>query len=158
MQAPSNLQLPDGIEELASPAVVPGRLGSDTLTPVSGGAIRVLTQPVYLPEHSDPMTPQHIFGYKVRVVNQTDRAIRLIRRKWLIIDSHGRSEQVEGEGIVGKMPLLKPGAAHEYNSYCPLRTSWGTMEGEYGVADTEGNNFRVRIGRFYLAAPRDEHR
>ena len=46
-----------------------------------------------------------------------------------------------------------PGDEFEYESYCPLDTSWGTMEGTYQMQDDEGDTFDVEIGRFYLCLP-----
>lgn len=56
-------------------------------------------------------------------------------------------------------PILLPGKSFEYDSACPLRTSWGIMEGEYEMwlwseADGEFNKqFEAKIGRFKLQAP-----
>jgi ApaG protein len=61
-------------------------------------------------------------------------------------------EEVEGEGVVGKQPLIKPGASHEYNSYCILETMEGSMEGTYLMERNSGELFRVTIPKFTLRA------
>ena len=50
--------------------------------------------------------------------------------------------------------VAAPGAAFEYSSFCPLRTSVGTMEGHYvmEIAAT-GARFEARIAPFTLAVP-----
>ena len=50
----------------------------------------------------------------------------------------------------GKQPVLAPGESFQYTSYCPLRTSWGTMEGSYNFTCAEGTSFEVPVGRFFL--------
>jgi ApaG protein len=49
-----------------------------------------------------------------------------------------------------------PGESHEYSSYCPLPTTWGTMEGTYQMRRDDGTTFDAKVGRFYLVAPQDE--
>jgi ApaG protein len=63
-----------------------------------------------------------------------------------------------GPGVVGQQPILKPGASFEYNSACPLFTTFGTMEGEYEMVtlNAEGewmDKIEVKIGRFALRKP-----
>ena len=52
---------------------------------------------------------------------------------------------------MGEHPRLSPGEGFKYTSYCPLPTTWGTMEGTYQFETDEGETFEVKIGRFYLA-------
>ena len=61
-------------------------------------------------------------------------------------------EEVEGEGVVGKQPLIQPNGHHEYNSFCILETMEGTMEGTYLMQRETGELFRVNIPKFTLRA------
>ena len=58
---------------------------------------------------------------------------------------------MRGDGVVGEQPEIGPGESHEYESYCPLGTAWGTMEGRYLMEGDEGR-FEIEIGRFFLVA------
>lgn len=116
----------------------------------------MVVQPRFLPEQSDPSIHQYIFIYQVRIVNEGDAPVRLISRRWLIVDARGNGHEVHGEGVVGQQPRLASGEFHEYSSYCPLPTPWGTMEGTYQMRRDDGSVFDVRVARFYLAVPRDE--
>jgi ApaG protein len=83
---------------------------------------------------------------------------KLVSRWWLITEATGKTHEVRGEGVVGVQPELKPGEQHEYESFCPLPTAWGTMEGAYtfrecGADGGLGEPFDVEIGRFYLISP-----
>jgi ApaG protein len=122
---------------------------SDTTT----RGIRVQVKPVYLPERSAPEESRYVFGYRIRISNGGDETVQLLRRHWIITDAHGRVEEVEGPGVVGETPVLSPGVAFEYTSFCPLPTAFGTMEGSYEVRTATGEEFEVAIGAFSLIAP-----
>jgi ApaG protein len=77
-----------------------------------------------------------------------------MRRTWRITDSRGRTQTVEGEGVVGQQPLLEPGEAFEYTSGTPLDTPSGFMAGVYHMVATEsGEAFDIEIPAFSLDSP-----
>ena len=108
--------------------------GSVTVTE----GVRVEIRPEILASHTDPDERRWVFVYRVKVTNGSDRPVRIVARQWTIIDSHGDRETVEGEGVVGEQPALEPGGAFSYESFCPLGTPWGTMEGAYECGDGAG--------------------
>ena len=107
----------------------------------------------YLPEYSNPTLQKWMFAYKVRIHNQSQKTVQLLRRHWIITDAFGEVEHVRGEGVIGKQPILHPNEAHEYISGCPLATSMGSMKGSYQMQDETGTLFDVGIPEFLLAAP-----
>lgn len=124
-------------------------LGSVSLTQ----GVRVAVAPSYLPDQSEPMANRFVFGYRVRVTNESTRTLQLMARHWIITDATGRRHEVRGEGVVGHQPTMRPGTGFEYSSFCPLPTPWGTMEGSYTVRPEGGDPFDVAIGTFYLMSP-----
>ncbi len=114
--------------------------------------ITVSVRPIYLDGQSDPMSRKFVFAYYVRIVNEGEGEVQLIRRHWFIHDARGDVKEVEGEGVVGKQPLLHPGGSHEYSSFCVLETFEGYMEGTYVMVRQNGDRFRVTIPRFNLRA------
>lgn len=122
-------------------------LYSDTTTQ----AIRVGATAFYLPEESTPAQSEYVFGYRILIVNHGDRPARLLARRWTIIDGEGVQREVKGQGVVGQTPRLEPGQAFKYTSFCPLQTTWGTMEGSYHMQYDDGSTFEIAVGRFYLA-------
>lgn len=114
--------------------------------------VRVRVWPSYLPDQSDPQRARFVFAYKVRVTNETADPLRLISRKWRIIDADGEEKAVEGEGVVGQQPTIPASESFEYSSFCPLETGWGTMEGQYTLERPDGTTFDAHIARFYLVA------
>jgi ApaG protein len=115
--------------------------------------IRVGAAAFYLPQESDPDEDRYAFGYTIVIANEGDRPAQLLKRHWLIIDANGHREEVRGPGVVGETPRLEPGQAFKYQSLCPIRTRWGTMEGSYTMQRDDGETFDARVGRFYLRLP-----
>lgn len=123
--------------------------GSDAVTQ----GFRVEVRPSFLRDQSDESAGRWVFAYHVRIANQSEEPATLVSRRWWIVDADGEGHEVRGSGVVGQQPRIAPGATHEYSSFCPLPTPWGTMEGEYLMRRESGDEFRVRIARFYLVAP-----
>jgi ApaG protein len=122
---------------------------SDTTT----NGIRVQVTTKYLPERSSPRDSEYLFAYFIRISNVGTETAQLISRHWVITNSEGEVEEVQGEGVVGEQPVLAPGAFYNYNSFCNLKTSVGTMHGEYTMVTPGGPSFEARIAPFTLAVP-----
>lgn len=94
------------------------------------------------------------FGYKITIENQSKDAVQLTSRHWKIFDSLNDIEVVDGEGVIGKKPVLKPGEKHTYSSGCLLISPIGSMKGHYDMINfTNTKKFRVYIPTFKLCAP-----
>jgi ApaG protein len=115
-----------------------------------GIAVRVSVS--YLAEQSDPASERWFWSYHVRIENGSDKAVQLLSRSWTIVDGRGNVHQVVGEGVVGEMPLIAPGASFDYVSGCPLDTPAGEMSGTYRLVDEDGSAFDVAIPRFQLTS------
>ena len=113
----------------------------------------VCVEPHYLQAQSDPSEGQYVWAYHVTIANNGVREARLMLRHWEITDADGRTEFVDGEGVVGETPLLAPGGQFEYSSGCPLRTPGGMMRGHYTMAGEDGGTFRISIPAFSLDVP-----
>jgi ApaG protein len=119
--------------------------------------IRILVKPAFWPERSVPQAAQFAFTYTVEIVNEGDRPAQLKARHWVITDANGRSEEVRGEGVVGKQPRLEPGERFEYTSWAMLRTPFGTMRGTYAMVRPDGTRFEAKVSEFVLAQPHALH-
>jgi ApaG protein len=107
----------------------------------------------YVADRSDPLRSRWFFAYRIRISNQGDEVVQLISRHWIITDAHGRVEEVKGPGVVGQQPVLEPGEAFEYTSFCPLSTPFGTMHGSYSMTTPDGESFDAEIAQFALSEP-----
>ena len=115
--------------------------------------VRVGVKSAYIPERSDPVQSQYFFAYHVTISNESTETVQLVSRHWIITDGDGRMEQVKGPGVVGEQPVLAPGEAFEYTSFCPLRTAIGSMHGTYQMVTAAGERFDAEIAPFSLAVP-----
>ena len=112
--------------------------------------IRITVRPTFLPEQSRPSFGQFVFANRVRIENVGSQAAQLVSRRWDIHDSVGEDSQVEGEGVFGEQPVIRPGGVHEYRSYCVLKSPSGHMEGAYRFVRADGTVFEAVIPRFLL--------
>ena len=119
--------------------------------------VRVHVESRYYSERSSPLRGQYFFAYTIRITNESDQTVQLQSRHWIITDAEGRTEQVEGPGVVGKQPILEPGGSFEYTSGCPLRTPFGAMRGTYQMVTRAGDAFRAEIPSFELSQPLGIH-
>ncbi len=94
------------------------------------------------------------FGYRITIENQSKDSVQLTSRFWEIKDALNNTEIVEGEGVIGKKPVLKPGESHTYNSGCLLNSPFGSMKGHYNMVNfTSTRKFKVTIPEFKLSTP-----
>lgn len=118
--------------------------------------IRVHVRSRYEPEFSKPFEQRYIFSYRVTIENRSHCGIRVVRRRWHIVDSIGKVRDLEGNGVVGVQPEIQPGRVFEYDSACDLTSALGFMSGCYEVETTSmshGNRFDVTIPTFHLEVP-----
>ncbi len=114
--------------------------------------ITITVHPMYLDGQSNVMMHKFVFAYFVRIENNGSERVQLMRRHWYIHDGDDQIKEVEGAGVVGKQPVIRPGRAHDYNSFCILETFEGYMEGTYLMRRPNGEEFEARIPRFALRA------
>lgn len=94
------------------------------------------------------------FGYRITIENQSKDSVQLTSRFWRIKDALNNTEIIEGEGVIGKKPVLKPGESHTYKSGCMLASPFGSMSGFYSMINfTSTRKFMVAIPSFKLSAP-----
>ena len=111
--------------------------------------IQVDTQ--FLPEQSSPEESRFAFAYTITILNHGDEAVRLLNRHWIITDGDNQVQEVQGEGVIGKQPLIEPGESFTYTSGAVIDTAVGTMEGSHEMISASGRPFIAPIGVFSLA-------
>ena len=116
--------------------------------------IKVSVDTFYQHDYSNPLKHKYVFAYRVHIENQSERAVQLISRRWVITNGYGTIKLVEGMGVIGRQPVIQPGQAHEYYSGCELTTDMGTMAGVYIMRPQDGDKeFEVIIPKFEMVTP-----
>lgn len=133
--------------------------------------VRVQVSSTYRPERSDTNLDKHCFAYNVRITNESPKQnIQLVSRRF-DIQTVGSSTKdvVQGPGVTGRQPILKPSESFEYTSTAPLsvkpmldKTSVvARMEGEYnfvllgddGTTPISSTPLQAKMGEFHFILP-----
>ena len=121
-------------------------------TTTQGVTVTVTTN--YLPDYSSSAQEHYVFAYRIDIRNNSEFTVKLLRRHWYISDANNRVREVEGEGVVGRQPVLEPGESHQYVSGCNLKSGVGKMRGTYLMERLgTGAQFEVEIPEFTLMVP-----
>lgn len=115
--------------------------------------VKIVVESRHLPTQSTPQAGRYAFAYTVRIANESQRTVQLQSRHWTIEHGDGRLEEVQGPGVVGVQPVLRPGQGFEYTSGAVLTTAYGTMHGTYEMVAEDGERFDATIERFALEVP-----
>ncbi|KAK9672220.1 hypothetical protein RND81_12G085300 [Saponaria officinalis] len=136
-------------------------------TAVTNG-VQVRASAVLVPEQSDLQKPGYFFAYSIRmsllpegctVHGMTFNSCQLNRRHWIIREDEIVKGDVEGEAVIGKYPLLRPGEKEfVYESCTPQYSSHGSIEGSFTfvpgrLVAPKGDPFKVEVARFELVMP-----
>ena len=119
--------------------------------------IQVDVDTLYVESESDPENNRFVFAYTITIRNVGEISAKLLTRHWIIRDANGKVQEVQGDGVVGEQPHLKPGEGFQYTSGTMLETSMGTMGGSYMLVTDKGEEFKAPIADFLLSAPRTLH-
>lgn len=114
---------------------------------------QVIVEPHYESDRSRPDQQLYVFSYHVIIRNNGIAPIQINKRSWTITDAFGNIQYIEGDGVIGQQPVILAGESFSYTSYCPLKTSFGTMKGHYYVISEAGKSFKIDIPEFILAHP-----
>ena len=107
----------------------------------------------YVDEQSEPDSGRFVFAYTITITNDGEIPARLTSRHWIITDANGKVQEVNGDGVVGEQPHLKPGEQYRYSSGAVLETPVGAMQGLYRMEADDGARFDAPIAPFTLAVP-----
>ncbi len=120
--------------------------------------VRVRVRPRFLHDESEPGRGLYFWSYTVEVENQSDQIWTIARRHWRIVDSVGRLQEVDGDGVIGQTPTIGPGESFSYTSGAPLATPSGMMSGTYDLVGEAGEEMVAAIPAFSLDSPFDTSR
>ena len=118
----------------------------------SGIQISVSTS--YRYDLSNIAAAQYFFNYSILIKNTNDFAVQLLVRDWYIFDSLNEVQYVNGQGVIGEQPILKPGEEFQYTSGCEIFSDVGQMKGFYTFKNQNDSSlFHVYVPKFKLEYP-----
>lgn len=116
--------------------------------------VEISVEIFYQSDYSNPLNQEFMFAYRITIENHNNFTVKLLRRHWFIFDSNGEHREVEGEGVIGIQPILKPGETYQYVSGCNLKTEMGRMHGTYLMENQHNKEtFKVNIPSFDMIVP-----
>ncbi len=107
---------------------------------------------IHDPALDAPPDRPHPFVYFITIHNDTDVAVTVVGRKWVVRDEEGKCVVVEGDGVVGQRPRIEPGGRFNYSSYHTVATD-SEVEGAYLAFDDSHRPLVVRVPKFSLNIP-----
>jgi ApaG protein len=107
---------------------------------------------VFAPHLEAPPDRPYPFIYFITIRNESDQIITVKGRKWIITDSNNQTLVVEGDGVVGKYPTLRPGESFSYNSY-HVTGSDSVAQGSFWALTEENTPVFARVPPFELTIP-----
>jgi ApaG protein len=116
-------------------------------------SITVTVEPAPILEESRPTEGVFVFAYTVVIENRSGDTVQLLERHWIIESAGEQTGEVNGAGVVGVQPILKPGERFEYTSSTVIDDPIGAMMGSYLLKRRDGDLFTVQIPRFKLLYP-----
>jgi ApaG protein len=99
---------------------------------------------------SNPSRNLFAFNYTVVIKNNSSHIIQLLERAWHIYSGDIKINEVRGEGVIGKKPVLQPEEVFTYTSFTIIHDPIGFMEGEYLFRTLNQEDYTVVIPRFKL--------
>lgn len=138
-------------------------------TAVTNG-VQVRASAMVIPELVDLQDDleKYVFAYSIRLSLQPQGCVingmshsscQLYRRRWIIRANDIVVADVNGEAVIGRYPLLRPGDKEfVYESCTSLPTSSGSIEGSFTFvpgrfADPKGDPFLATVASFPLQLP-----
>ena len=116
--------------------------------------IRINVKSSFISDKSSIKKSIYFFMYKVTIINNSDETLQLINRHWHISDANDNTQVINGEGVIGQQPILKPKDSFQYSSFCPIKTEFGTMSGFYTFRKVDTNDlYKGIIPKFILVCP-----
>ncbi len=107
---------------------------------------------LYMPSLDAPVDKPHPFVYFICIRNNSAESVTIKARKWVVHEEGDEVVVVEGEGVVGKKPFLKPGEEFRYNSYHVLARN-GRANGAFFGETMDGRRIATRVPEFEMKIP-----
>lgn len=105
---------------------------------------------------ADILTPPdkpHCFAYYISIMNEGTETVTIRGRKWVVTETTGEVTVVEGDGVVGELPILSPGQRFSYNSHHIIRAHKAMVQGSYLCVSLKGERLVIEIPAFELVVP-----
>jgi len=132
----------------------------ETITPSSSDIaerVNITVKAKFEASQSDTDAKRFVFSYTVTIENTAEISVQLLSRRWVVTDGNEKQQQIEGDGVIGVQPTIKPHCSYQYSSGAVIETNIGSMFGHYNMITENGEHFEAKISAFTLAIPNALH-
>ncbi|MDO4162160.1 MAG: ApaG domain [Pseudomonadota bacterium] len=98
---------------------------------------------------------QELWGYVLRIENNSDERIRLMAKDVCITDAKGNSRHLPSFGFNGELPDLEPGECFEYEETAQLDGISAVIYGYCKAVTTKGKELNIKLPVLNLSSSKD---
>lgn len=105
---------------------------------------------------SSKESEEFLWGYYLRIENNSNQKICLLGKNWSITDDKGNIFCDNSAGFKGELPELEPGEYFEFSSTAPLNSAHAVFYGSCKIiSDKQKTVSEIKIPTFNLNADND---
>lgn len=98
---------------------------------------------------------QELWGYVLRIENNSDERIRLLAKDLCITDEKGNSRYLPSLGFNGELPDLEPGECFEFEDTAQLDGAAAVLYGYCKVLTTKGKELKIKLPVLSLSSSKN---
>lgn len=96
---------------------------------------------------------EFLWGYYLKIENNSDEKIQLLGKNWSITDEMGNSYCDNSAGFKGELPELEPGEYFEFSNIAPTNSAHAVFYGSCKILRSNKKNItEIKIPTFNLNA------
>jgi len=112
----------------------------------------------YPEQLDDDKTGRELWAYCLRIENNSDKRICLMKKNFCITDSRGYNRYDSAVGFHGELPDLEPGECFEYEDTATFEGNAAVLYGFCEAVDSDGNVLKIKLPLMQLSTAVDnEH-
>lgn len=96
-----------------------------------------------------------LWGYCLRIENNSNEKIRLLKKDVCFTDEHGNSRCEYSVGFNGELPDLEPGEIFEYEDTAQLDGAAAVLYGFCSAVTTKGKELKIKLPVINLSSPKN---
>ena len=93
-----------------------------------------------------------LWGYCLRIENNSSQKIRLLKKNLCITDCTGQSSYDMSYGFHGQLPDLEPGECFEFDDTTTIKTGEAVLYGSCIACNEQGDEFEIKLPLMALLA------
>lgn len=98
---------------------------------------------------------QELWGYVLRIENNSDERIRLLAKDLCITDEKGNSRYLPSLGFNGEFPDLEPGECFEFEDTAQLDGAAAVLYGYCKALTTKGKELKIKLPVLSLSSSKN---